>query len=130
LFQAHQANGRLKNSLSVVANKWDYIAHIEAAIMQLHSCSAIWHKTVPVHELLRGQTIWKGEVEVFNLKGHPKTKRCYGWPHHKGKNDESERFVTVLEMPPVESASTAVRVSIVAKGKTRNKTCKCHIKTK
>jgi hypothetical protein len=100
----------LKNPLNVVPNKWDYIARIEAAIMQLHSCGAIWHKTVPVHEVLRDQTVWKGDVEVFNLKGHPKAKRCYAWLHRNGKIDEGERFVIVLEIPPVESASTAMRV--------------------
>jgi hypothetical protein len=35
------------------------------------------------------------------------------------KNDEGERFVTVLEIPPVESTLTAVRVSIVDDGKNR-----------
>jgi hypothetical protein len=119
LFQAQQVNRRLKNSLNVVLDKWDYVARLEAAIMQLHGCGAIWHKTVPVHEVFRSQTVWKGDVEVFNLKGHPKTKRCYGWSYRNGKNDEGERFVTVLEIPPVESASTAVRVSIVANGKKR-----------
>jgi hypothetical protein len=94
-----------------VLKKWDDIARLEAAIMQLHDCGAIWHKTVPVYEVLRDQTVWKGEVEVFNLKGHPKANRCYGWAHRNGKNDEDERFITVLEIPPVESASTAVRVS-------------------
>jgi hypothetical protein len=36
-----------------------------------------------------------------------------------GKNDERTRFVAVLEIPPVESAETAVRVQIVkdARGK-------------
>ena len=57
--------------------------------------------------------------EVFDLHGHPKAKRAYGWSHLDGKNDEEERFVTVLEIPPVESALTAVRVSIVADGKKR-----------
>jgi len=85
--------------------------------MELHCCCASWHKTVPVHEVLRGQTVWKGDVEVFNLKGHPKAKLCYGWSRRNGKNDKGERFVTVLGIPPVESALTAVRVSIVADGK-------------
>jgi hypothetical protein len=49
--------------------------------------------------------------EVFDLHGHPKAKRAYGWYHLDGKNDEEERFVTVLEIPPVESALTAVRVA-------------------
>ena len=73
----------------------------------------------PIHEVFRGQTVWQGKVEVFDLTGHPKAKRAYGWSHLDGKNDEEERFVTVLEIPPVESALTAVRVSIVADGKKR-----------
>lgn len=92
-------------------DKWEYIARLEAAIMQSHGCGAIWHKTVPVHEVLCDRTVWKGDVEVFNLKGHPRAKRCYGWLHCNGKNDEAERFVIVLEILPVESASTAVWVS-------------------
>jgi hypothetical protein len=82
--------------------------------MQLHNCSAAWRESVPVHEVFRGQTVWKGEVEVFDLVGHPKAKRAYGWSHPDGKNDQGERFVTVLELPPVTSPITAVRASIVA----------------
>ena len=43
------------------------------------------------------------------------------WSHRQEKNDEGERFVAVLEVPPVVSAETAVRVQIVKdskKGKT------------
>jgi hypothetical protein len=35
----------------------------------------------PVHETFQGQTVWAGEVEVFDLVGHPKAKRCYAWAH-------------------------------------------------
>jgi len=75
---------------------------------------ATWRETVPVHEVFRGQTVWQGDVEVFDLKGHPKAKRAYGWSHPEGKDDKDERFVTVLEIPPVKSAQTAVQASIVA----------------
>lgn len=81
--------------------KWDDIARLEAAIMQSHNCGAIWHKTVRVHEVLRGQTVWRGKVEVFNLKGHPKAKCAYGWAHRDDQTDEDERFVIVLEIPPL-----------------------------
>ena len=85
--------------------------------MQLHNCSATWNASVPVHEVFRGQTVWKGEVEVFDLQGHPKAKRAYGWSHPEGQDDKGERFVTVLEIPPVISPETAVRVSIVKDAK-------------
>lgn len=68
---------------------------------------------MPVHEVSRGQSVWQGDVEVFDLTGHPKAKRAYAWSHLQGKNDQDERFLAVLEIPPVESAETAVRVQIV-----------------
>ena len=94
-------------------NKSDYIARLQVAVSQLHDCGATWLETVPVHEVFRGETVWQGDVEVFDLHGHQKAKRAYGWSHKAGKNDSDERFVTVLEIPPVESAITAVRVSLV-----------------
>jgi hypothetical protein len=100
-----------------VENKKDYIARVQVALMQLHNCGATWRETVPVHEVFHGQTVWQGEVEVFDLQDHPKAKRAYAWSHRDGQNDEGERFVAVLEIPPVVSALTAVRVSIVADGK-------------
>jgi hypothetical protein len=96
-----------------VENKQDYLARVQVAVSQLHNCGAAWRQTVPVHEVFRGETVWQGEVEVFDLTGHPKAKRAYAWSHREGENDEGERFVTVLELPPVESAVTAVRASIV-----------------
>jgi hypothetical protein len=102
-----------------VANKQDYISRVQVTVSQLHNCGAVWRETVPVHEVFRGQTVWQGEVEVFDLTGHPKAKRAYAWSHREGKNDEGERFVTVLEIPPVESAITAVRASIIADKKKR-----------
>jgi hypothetical protein len=100
-----------------VANKQNYLARLQVTVSQLHNCGAIHVSTVPVHEVFRGQTVWRGEVEVFDLTGHPKAKRCYGWSHPEGEDDAGERFVTVLEMPPVVSAVTAVRASIVADSK-------------
>ena len=85
----------------------------------MHGAGATWRETVPVHEVFRGRTAWRGEVEVFDLIGHPKAKRAYAWSHREGPGDQGERFVAVLEIPPVESAKTAVRASIMACGKRR-----------
>jgi hypothetical protein len=100
-------------------NKSDYIARLQVAVSQLHGCGVIYRETVPVHEVFQGQTVWQGEVEVFDLADHPKAKRAYGWSHRDGPNDESERFVAVLEIPPVVSPVTAVRASIMADAKKR-----------
>ena len=94
-------------------NKQDYLAQVQVAVSQLHNCGATYSKTVPVHEVFRVETVWQRDVEVFDLHGHPKTKRCYAWSHLDGPKDERTRFVAVLEIPPVVSAETAVRVQIV-----------------
>jgi hypothetical protein len=104
-----------------VENKQDYIARVQVAVEHLHNCGAHHLRTEPVHEVFKGQTVWKGEVEVFGLTNHPKAKRAYAWSHLDGKNDERERFVAVLEIPPVVSAETAVRVQIVKDFKTDTK---------
>lgn len=100
-----------------MANKSDYLARLQVAVSQLHNCGAVWRESMPVHEVFRGQTVWKGDVEVFDLTGHPKAKRAYAWSHPEGENDKGERFVAVLEIPPVVSPETAVRASIVADSK-------------
>jgi hypothetical protein len=97
-----------------VANKQDYLARLQVTVSQLHNCGAVWRESVPVQEVFNGKTIWKGEVEVFDLTGHPKAKRAYGWSHPEGDDNKGERFVTVLEIPPVDSPQTAVKISIVA----------------
>jgi len=101
-----------------VANK-EYIERLQGVIYHLHKCNATWVESAPVHEVFRGETVWKGFVEVFTLSGHPKAKKAYAWSHPEGKDDIGERFVAVLEIPPVESPVTAVRASIVADTKKR-----------
>jgi hypothetical protein len=96
-----------------VENKQDYLAKVQVAVSQLHNCGATYVKTVPVHEIFRGETVWQGDVEVFDLIGHPKAKRAYAWSHLDGAKDEKTRFVAVLEIPPVDSAQKAVQVNIV-----------------
>ena len=104
-----------------MANKSDYLARLQVAVSQMHNCGAVWRESVPVKEVFRGETLWNGDVEVFDLTGHPKAKRAFGWSHPDGADNKTERFVAVLEIPPVESALTAVRGSIVADGKKNKK---------
>lgn len=73
----------------------------------MHRAGSTWVETVPVHEVFRGKTLWKGDVEVFVLTGHPKAKRCYAWTY-----GEPEEFITILELPPVTDAKSAVKVGV------------------
>ena len=89
-----------------MANK-AYIERLQQVIFHLHKASATHIASVPVEEFFQGKTLWKGDVEVFVLTGHPKATRCYGWTY-----GEPEEFITILELPPVDSAQSAVKVGV------------------
>ena len=90
----------------------EYELALEKAFRDLHHCAARWVKTVPVVETWKGKTVWEGDVEVFNLVGHPQTQTGYAWAYDKSKGSE---IVAVLELPPVISPKTAVQAAIVGK---------------
>ncbi|MDB6125785.1 MAG: hypothetical protein JWQ71_4778 [Pedosphaera sp.] len=83
----------------------------------MHKADSTHVESVPVREVFQGKTIWNGIVEVFDLRGHPKATRCYAWSHRAGKDDSDERFVAVLDIPPVVSPKSAVKVAIAAEVK-------------
>ncbi len=89
-----------------------YIEALQDAIHNLHGCWSIHLESVPVRETFEGQTVWDGTVEVFELKGHPKAKKCYAWGQASAENDHGVRYLAVLEIPPVISPSAAVRAAI------------------
>lgn len=95
-----------------------YIEELQNAILNLHSCEADYVETVPITETFQDQIVWEGSVEVFNLRGHPKAKRAFAWSH---ETDKGRRYVTVLELPPIDSAQKAVRAAIVDEARKQQK---------
>jgi len=89
-----------------------YESALVKGFADLHGCKAKHVETVPVIERWQGKTVWEGEVEVFDLIGHPEASRGYAWAYDKAKGSE---IVAVLELPPVISPKTAVQASIVGK---------------
>ena len=90
------------------------IENIAKAVERAAQCAATHVESVVVVEMFRGQTMWEGVVEIFTLHEHAKAKRAYGW---KTGDGEAAQYTAVLEIPPVDSANTAVRASIVAASK-------------
>lgn len=90
------------------------IDRLRDAVRVMHKCGAVHLESVPIREMFGEAVAWEGVVEVFAITGHPKAKRCYAWSYELGA---SHQFVTVLEIPPVKDAQTAVRASIVAEAK-------------
>ncbi len=92
----------------------DYIERLQNAIRDLHGCESQYLETVPVTETFQGKTVWQGDVEVFEIRGHPEATHAYVWSHRAGKGDKETRYITVLNVPPVDSPQTAVKAAVMS----------------
>jgi hypothetical protein len=61
--------------------------------------------------MFKGEVVWEGVVETFELEGHPKAERCYAFPFIE--NDQPT-VRTVLGVPWIDSPLTALRVAIAS----------------
>jgi hypothetical protein len=80
-------------------------------IRKVHGCDSRWVETVAVAE-----SYWTGNVQVFQLVGHPTAERCYAWLQRVG---QESRVHAVLHGATVGTAAQAVRATIVARERTR-----------
>jgi len=85
------------------------------AIRHLHGCEATWVESVPVHEKSRDETVWEGDVQVFDVTGHPKATRVYAWSH--ATTGTNRQFHVVLHLPPVDGPVMAVKTAVFAEYK-------------
>ncbi len=83
------------------------INELKDVIRKLHGTEATHVETVPVKEPFEGQTLWEGDVEVFDLTNHPKAERVYAWSH-----GDPPQHITVLQIPPAITPQRAVQVAI------------------
>ncbi len=85
---------------------------LRKAIRNLHGCDSTWIQAVRVKETFKGETVWDGLVQIFDLVDHQQAVRCYAWS--QAIDDSTKRrFVAALHQEPVTSAGAAVRASIV-----------------
>lgn len=89
----------------------DYREELRKAIRATHGAESRWLDSVPVTEVFRGETVFEGTVEVFALESHAKAQRCYAWGYQEAGK---WKITAVLELPPVTSPQTAVKVAIAA----------------
>jgi hypothetical protein len=90
------------------------VTELKDAIRETHGCESLHVESVPVTEVVNGETAWEGTVEVFDLVGHPKANRAYAWSYLDG---DKRRVVTALHVAPVDSAQSAVKVAIASKAR-------------
>lgn len=100
----------------------NYIEELQGVIKKLHGTDSTHVETVPVKEVFNGQTVWEGEVEVFDID-HPQASRVYAWAHDTDDPDCPKRHVTVLHVPPATSPRKAVQASIVSDYRAKKNEC-------
>jgi len=91
----------------------DVLAEITRAVERAVEGPVKHRESVPVVETFRGQTVWEGTVQVYDVDTPPPAT-AYGWA---AESDHGTRYVAVLGKPPVESPITAVRAWIVSQTK-------------
>ena len=83
------------------------IPTFEYAIRVKHGARSRLRERVRVSEEYNGETVWEGEVLVFDLIGHPTATTAYAW-------SVDSRVTAVLHEAPVDSPQAAVRAAILA----------------
>jgi hypothetical protein len=83
-----------------------------------HGGNATHVESVPVKETFRGQTVWDGVVEVFDLEGNAKSTRAYAWSSPIEGSDK-RRIFAVLHLGGMRSPQDAVRAAIVAESRAK-----------
>jgi hypothetical protein len=82
--------------------------YFEEYISSRYHCKAAWIATVPMDKSFRTGIGPKSVVHVFELSGHKRAKRCYAWTYE----DAGWHYATVLGVPPVINAESAVRAAL------------------
>jgi hypothetical protein len=85
---------------------------LREAVERVHKCSARLIDRVPVIETFLDQTVWDGVVHVFEIEGHARATRCYAWTSPV-EGAARCRFTAVLDLPPIDSPSDAVKLAIL-----------------
>jgi len=89
-----------------------YLWNLAEAIARMHDC-AVYHKgSVRVIELVGEETAFDGDVEIFDLEGHPKATKAFGWAW---RDDAGEiHYIGILNVPPIDSPREAVQAAIAS----------------
>ena len=90
----------------------EYIENLGKAIAAMHECRCEHFGTEHVREKHNGELVWEGNVEIFQLEGHPDANIAYGWGWEAdgGKID----YIGILEVQPVAQASDAVKAALAS----------------
>ena len=83
------------------------VSEFQHAIHETHGARSQLLTREHVVEKFEGETVWEGEVLVFDLLDHPTAQYCYAW-------EVDGQVTAVLHTGPVDSPVAAIRASILA----------------
>jgi hypothetical protein len=89
-----------------------YLWNLSEAIARMHDCSVTHSETVRVIEKVGGEFAFNGDVEIFDLLGHPKATKAFGWAWKDGAGEI--QYIGVLNVPPIDSPREAVQAAIAS----------------
>jgi hypothetical protein len=92
-----------------MTTKSEYLAELQDSIELRCRCSATHRQTVFIHEKTGdNETVWFGDVEVFDLTGCKESTRCYAWQCV----ENGVQIVTILRSRLVDSPHRAVQAAL------------------
>jgi hypothetical protein len=94
-------------------NELNDLSLLKTAIKTVHGCNCKHVATAKVQEARHGKTVWTGDVEIFSLRGHPEAREAYAWNYRT--DDGRVQSYAVLKLPPIESASDAVKAALATR---------------
>lgn len=91
---------------------------LKQTVQSQHGGTATFVQSVPVNETHKGQEVWNGAVQVYDLADSPSgATRAYAWSY--GLPDGKRRFIAVLQTGPITGPKEAVRAAIVAEARSK-----------
>ena len=95
----------------MISKAVEHLNTLEAAILIRHKCKPTHRETVFIREKTwQNETIWSGDVEVFDLAGHDEAKTCYAWRHVDGRG--GVKIFVLLANQFVDSPRKAIQAAL------------------
>lgn len=96
------------------SDREQYIRMLRRTILCEYSAHSDHIDRIRVMGIIDGQYIFDGHVQMFFLRDHPTATVCYAWAYTNKSGQVI--VVTVLALPPVDSAQKAVRAAVLKQG--------------
>ena len=90
------------------------IDSLKRLIEKAYNCKANHAASTPIREMFRGELVWEGVIETFDLEGVVNSSRCYAFEFVL---DDQPEVRTVLAVDGIDSPHKALQAAIAASSK-------------